>query len=272
LRRNPPPDWDALREKSRPNHIPWVFHRIIYWLAFASSIAALLALAVFFLPGAAISLVPQIKVQEISLPVKAGEDITSVNLSGSLPARWTTILVEGRSTITSTGTIKVPVSPATGNVRFTNLTEGAVSVPIGTLISTLGTDPIWFTTVNEGKVPAGIGKTASIPIQAVQPGASGNLAAGKIRAISGPVGLKLSVTNRPHRNGLITCPLPVLTLPLYNQLLASLQRLPCRTTNEWEVQPKPVPGLSSIALFRHRKPIHLKKMSVNGSIESSPGI
>jgi hypothetical protein len=228
LRRTPPPDWVELKEKKLPEKTSWADNRIIYWLAFFSSMLALLALAVFFLPGASIDLVPQTQVQEISLPVKAGEDIISVNLSGSLPARRTTILVEGRSAITSTGTVKVPVSPASGNVRFTNLTEGAVSIPVGTLISTLGTEPIWFTTVKEGKVPAGIGKTVSIPIQAVQPGTSGNLAAGKIQAIRGPLGLQLSVTNlAPTRNG-VDKPAPAPSADdrsrLYNRLLASLQK------------------------------------------------
>jgi hypothetical protein len=228
FRRNPPPDWEALREQRQPGETAWSGNRVLYWLAFSASLLALLALAVFFLPGASIDLVPQTQVQKISLPVKAGEDIPSVNLSGSLPAHWTSILVEGRSTITSTGTMKVPVSPASGNVRFTNLTEKAVSVPPGTLISTLGSDPIWFTTVKEGNVPAGIGKTASLPIQAVQPGTSGNLAAGKIQAISGPLGLQLSVTNlAPTRNG-VDKPAPAPSADdrtrLYNQLLASLQK------------------------------------------------
>jgi hypothetical protein len=228
LRRNPPPDWEALREWKQPGKTSWTGNRIVYWLAFSSSLLALLALTVFFVPGATINLVPQTQVQEISLPVKAGEDIPSVNLSGSLPAHWTSILVEGRSTITSTGTMKVPVSPATGNVRFTNLTEKAVNVTPGTLISTLGSDPIWFTTIKEGNVPAGIGKTASIPVQAVQPGQSGNLAAGKIQAISGPLGLQLSVTNlAPTRNG-IDKPAPAPSADdqarLYNHLLASLQK------------------------------------------------
>jgi hypothetical protein len=228
LRQNPPPDWEALKEKKLPEKNSWADNRIVYWLAFSSSIVALLALAAFILPGASIDLVPKTQVQEISLPVKASEEFTSVNLSGSLPAHWTTILVEGRSTITSTGTVNVPISPAAGNVRFTNLTEGAVSVPIGTLISTLDTEPIWFTTIKEGKVPAGIGKTASLPIQAVQPGTSGNLAAGKIQAISGPLGLQLSVTNlAPTRNG-VDKPAPAPSADdrarIYNQLLASLQK------------------------------------------------
>ena len=228
LRRNPTPNLETLKEEKLQKEIPWTEKRIVYWLAFSCSLIALLALAIFFLPGASIDLVPQTQVQQISLPVKTGENFTSVNLSGSLPAHWTSILVEGRSTITSTGTIKLPVSPATGNARFSNLTEGAVIIPAGTLISTLGTEPTWFTTLKEGLVPAGVGRIASIPIQAIQPGTSGNLPARSIQAISGPLGLQLSVTNLSPTRGGVDKPAPAPSAEdrtrLYNQLLASLQK------------------------------------------------
>jgi hypothetical protein len=227
LRRNPTPNLEILKEEKLQKETPWSENRIIYWLAFSCSIVALLSLAIFFLPGASIDLVPRTQVQQISLPVIAGEDFPSVNLSGSLPARWTSVVVEGRSTITPTGTIKLPISPANGNARFTNMTEEAVTIPAGTLISTLGTEPIWFTTLKEGQVSAGVGRITSIPIQATQQGTSGNLPAGKIQAISGPLGLQLSVTNLSPTRGGVDKPAPAPSArdrsQLYSQLLASLQ-------------------------------------------------
>ena len=233
LRRSPPPDLGALKEmypspKTMQKQTYWAGSRIVYWIAFFSSIAAILALAVVLLPGASIHLVPHTQVQEVTLPVSASEKITTLNLAGSLPASRTTIVVEGRSTISTTGTVNVPVAPASGSVQFKNLTEEAVTIPTGTLVSTLGADPIWFVTTREDKVAAGIGKMILIPIQAVQPGASGNLSTGKIQAVSGPQGLKLSVTNpTPTRRG-ADKPAPAPDTDdrnrLYNRLLASLSQ------------------------------------------------
>jgi len=243
LRRSPPPDLAALKEmyispmypspmypslKTRQKQTFWAGSRIVYWIAFFSSIAAILALAVVLLPGASIHLVPHIQVQEVTLPVSASEKITTLNLAGSLPASRTTIVVEGRSTISTTGTVNVPVAPASGSVQFNNLTEKAVTIPTGTLVSTLGAAPIWFVTTREDKVAAGIGKTVLIPIRAVNPGASGNLSTGKIQAVSGLQGLKLSVTNpTPTRRG-ADKPAPAPDTDdrnrLYNRLLASLSQ------------------------------------------------
>ena len=236
LRRRPPPDLVALRERIVRRQASGMKNRILNWVAFFCSLLALLALTAVLLPGATIELVPRTQVQELTLAVKASDKFTDLNLAGNLPARWTTIVVEGRSAITTTGTITVPVAPASGSVQFRNLTEETFIIPAGTLVSTLDADPIYFATTQEGKVAAGIGKTVLIPVQAVQPGEAGNLPAGEIQAVSGAQGLQLSVINlQPTRYGLDK-PAPAPTSldreRLYNQLLTDLRQSAWRELQE----------------------------------------
>lgn len=223
-----PADLEALKEKAKPKENRWFNHRAVSWVSFCISLAAMIALAAVIFPGAAIRLTPKTQLQELVLPVSASEKYTAINLAGSLPARWTTIVVEGRETITATGTVDIPVFPAVGSVQFKNLTEEAIIIPTGTRLSTLGPDPIWFVTTREGKVAAGIGKAALVPIQAVQPGSAGNLPAGEVQAVSGPLGFNLNVINPgPLRGGMDqSAPAPTQEDEnrLYNQLLNSLSK------------------------------------------------
>ena len=195
----PRPDLRSLR----PSHLPGRFdHPGLRYGFFALSLLALLALAAVLLPGASIELQAPVTTQQITIPVTANQEATSVNLAGVVPARWDSIVVEGRETISSTGTVLVPEKPAKGSVQFTNLTEKKVTVPAGTVVSTLEEPVIRFATVNEGAVPAGIGRSATIEVQAVAPGKAGNLTARMLQAIEGPLGLQLSAVNpSPTRGG-----------------------------------------------------------------------
>lgn len=254
LRRIPPLNREALREKPDQKQAGWREPRIIYWIAFTSSVLALLALVIVLLPGASISLAPQTQVQEVTLPVMANEKIATLNLAGSLPAHWTSIVVEGRSAISTTGTVQVPVAPASGTIQFINLTESSVTIPVGTLVSTLGSDPIWYATTKEGKVASGIGKTTFIPIQAVQPGESGNLPAGMIQAINGPLGLQLSVINlAPILHGVDkSAPAPNSDdrSRLYNRLLASLSQTAMQELQKRYVDPPIKSGIPILPSLR----------------------
>jgi hypothetical protein len=56
-------------------------------------------------------------------------------------------------------------------------------------------NPLRFATSQSASLPAGVGKTVLVPVQANQPGSTGNLEKGAIQAIEGDLGLSLSVTN-----------------------------------------------------------------------------
>ncbi len=224
----PPPNPETLRT-TKPVFTPgWQNHPAVRLGAFALGVLALLILMAFLLPGAQLKLSPEIRSQEVTLPVSASAEITAVNLAGELPAHPVSIIVEGRSSLDSSGTIQVPYQPAIGGVRFTNLTEHAVTIPAGTVVSSLGVPPIRFKTNREGEVQAGPGKSTILSCTALLPGPDGNLAANSLVAIEGTLGLSLSATNpaptHSGSSGSAPAPSDQDRLTLYTQLLDTLRQ------------------------------------------------
>jgi hypothetical protein len=92
---------------------------------------------------------------------------------------------------------------ASGTVVFTNLTSQAVTIPKGTVVRTIGTEPMQFVTSLSGKVSAGAGRFLEIPVQALSPGTSGNVAAHTIRAIDENLASQVTCTNpSPLKGGI----------------------------------------------------------------------
>lgn len=198
----PPQDLRASRIDIQPATPTWT-ERIELRLGFFSlGVLAVLALAAALLPGARLTLQPQTRLQTLTLQVRADPDLLANNLSGAVPARELRVVVEGRDTLASEGIMRVPENLATGEVVYTNLTDRAIPVPIGSVMRTPGDDPQRFTTTRAGTVPAGIGQTLTLPVRASQAGEAGNLPAGSLVAIEGPLGLDLTATNpQPTRGG-----------------------------------------------------------------------
>lgn len=192
---------------------------------FSLGVLALLSIAAVLLPSAEIQLIPNDKNQTIDVPVQASLEVDRVNPSGLVPIRMVSVIVEGRDSLTPTGSIDVPEKRAKGEVRFTNLTDEEVEVPANTVVSTGGSS-LRFTTDRAGRIPAGPGETADIPITAMAPGSHSNLDTGKIKAIEGPLGLSLTVTNlRPTSGGsnhTSPAPTPLDRTRLANQLNTTL--------------------------------------------------
>jgi len=188
---------------------------------------ALLALVAFLLPGARLTLTPQVKIQEATLPVLADPSIKAVILTGSLPTYPITVMVEGRDSLPTNGHVLIPDQVAIGGVQFTNLTDHSVFIPAGTGISSLGADPVRFLTSQSGEVAAGPGQTTTLPARALEPGISGNLPEGSLVAIEGELGLSLSVNNPnpTHAGSDASAPAPTKLdqANLYDQLFATLQ-------------------------------------------------
>lgn len=162
---------------------------------FALGVLALLAIAATLLPTATISLTPQTRVQEVTMDVWAGPQVSAVDLSGRVPARWVTVTVEGRDTTPASGTMLLPDRPARGEVVFTNLTDQPITIPEGTVVLSQGESVQRFAVQRKGELPAGPGETVLLPVIAVQPGSQGNLPEGSLIAIEGPLGTQVSVTN-----------------------------------------------------------------------------
>jgi hypothetical protein len=220
-----------LREKQQnihPSPPGWITHPITRFTIFLIGVIAILAIAALLVPNAEIELNPTIHQDSVTIPVLASPEIQSVNLSGEVPSSWFPVIVEGRETLPSSGTISIPNLFASGQVTFSNLTDQAIMIPEGTVVSTVSPDIIRFATTRRGNVPAGIDQRINLPIRAMNPGTEGNVKAESIIAIEGSLGLDLRVSNQNPTVGgsdrIAPAPTSEDFQELYNQLARSLRQ------------------------------------------------
>jgi hypothetical protein len=165
-------------------------------ISFSISVLALFVFGIFILPGATIFLTPQEKMQSITLSLIADPSLTSVNLStGGVPTYSQEVIVEGSESSPVTGYMIIPDQVAIGGLRFTNISDHEITIPIGTIVTSVGSDPIRFITSPKDDVTIQPGESAVLSTRAIKPGASGNLSANSLVAIEGVLGSDLLVTN-----------------------------------------------------------------------------
>lgn len=168
----------------------------------STSIMAVLALVIFLVPSAQVSYLPKLDTQTLQLNLVTDPNIRSFNLSGTIPIEAVTISVEGRADLESSGEIGIPDQAATGLIEFTNITNSPVSVPKGTTIRTANSGTsIRFITLTQTNLAGAVGATATVPIEAVNPGSSSNVAENELVMIDGNLGLSLTATNPEPTSG-----------------------------------------------------------------------
>jgi len=207
--------WPRLKQRSLPRKVPdktlreqreqaqvreaaWRTNPVARIITFSVGVLAVLSLVALFIPRARVQLNPVTKTQSITVPVTASTSTKSVFVTGSIPAREKSIVVEGTQRVTVTGEGIVPQSKAKGVVIFRNLSQSAVSIPIGTIVTS---GDVRFTTTELGVLNAGVGETVELKVEAVDGGLTGNLDAETINAVEGRLGLLLSVTNPEPMTG-----------------------------------------------------------------------
>lgn len=186
------------REQISAKEEPWRVHPITRIGALAAGVLSVLSIVALFIPRAQVHLKPVTKEQSVALAVNANPSVDSVLITGSIPAREKRVVVDGVKTITVTGEGVVPQSKARGEVEFRNLTQQVVTIPVGTVVSAA---EVRFVTTEGGEVAAGVGKSAILPIAALEGGIAGNVEAEIINVIEGRLGLSLSVINPDPTSG-----------------------------------------------------------------------
>ena len=189
---------DLRREQVSVREEAWRSHPVVRVGMFAVGVASVLVLVALFIPRAQVTLNPILKTQSVVLPVMASPSIDSVFITGSLPAREKRVIVEGEQTVIVTGEGVIPQSKARGVAQFRNLTQQAVTIPAGVVVSAAN---VRFVTTEEGNVDAGVGRKIELPVEAIEGGLAGNLDPETINAIEGRLGLSLSVTNPEPTTG-----------------------------------------------------------------------
>lgn len=148
-----------------------------------------------FIPGANIVIDMKKISQDLPLTLSASPDVISPGLSGELPAKSISIVLDGSKEINSTGTLNLPDKNATGEVLLINLTEEPIRVSTGMVVLTLSQPPVRFTIQQSIDVPPGDDNGVRVSIRALDAGKNGNVEADQIKAFEGETGLYLIVTN-----------------------------------------------------------------------------
>ena len=194
------PRLDLRAEKPPPSGLN--LSPIARGILFTVGILAVFALGAVLAPTAQLYLQPEVQEQELEFTVNADPQAKAVSLAGTLPSERFSVVVEGRDQLIVTGAASIPDQPAGGLVVFTNLSDREVDIPSGLVVSTVGESAIRYTTTRAGTAEPGPGTTIDLPVRAIQPGETGNIAAGEIKAIEGPLGIELTAANpRPFSGG-----------------------------------------------------------------------
>lgn len=167
----------------------------VRWTAFALGVLAVLAIGAVIVPRGEIRLQPEVQEQKLEFTVQADPQARGISLAGIVPTDEIMVVVEGRDQLTASGSTSIPDQPAGGLVVLTNLSDREVTIPSGLVVSTTSEPVIRFGTTRQGVLAPGPGTTINLPVRALQPGAAGNIAAGEIRAIEGPLGIELAAAN-----------------------------------------------------------------------------
>ncbi len=190
----------------RPN--PWWANLGLLMFLVALWAGMLYALSVV-IPAATVTLVPSSEPIRITVPLQAIQDVPLDAEAGIVPAQVLSVQVSGDARTQTTGRRSEPATKARGNVVLINRTAQDLLVPAGTIVSTATGDNVQFTTTQE--VILAPGGRAPVPVEAVLPGPSGNVRAGTITRVEGPLSLSLLVANPQNFSGGTTAPVGVVT-------------------------------------------------------------
>lgn len=189
------------RRRPQPTWRKW-FIRYLAIVLYIVTLAILFITAVYAIPGATITLEPEIRPVEVRHQIVVDPQLESIDPSGaSVPGRIFKSVQEWQAEVETTGTIEVPDSPARGSVVFVNKLEEPVTVPAGTRVRTSQSERVVFQTTAGVDVPDDVGGTAEVEIVAVEPGTTGNVAAGLINRLEGSLATQLEVRNLEETDG-----------------------------------------------------------------------
>lgn len=203
-RRHARPDTDAIRRRLYARRRATLSPRAalaLQILVFTLGLAALFTLLFAVIPSATITLTPAAQPIAATVEVIADPNLQSSVIKQTIPARTVRVEVQSTQLIATTGVVEAPDRRARGTVIFSNIAGTPALIPQGTSVRTSTGTSVRFVTQQAVNLEGRIGATVEVPIEAVERGAAGNVAAGLINAIDGPLGTQLAVTNPAPTEG-----------------------------------------------------------------------
>ena len=171
------------------------------WLIFLTGIISTLALILFFVPSANITIFPETEQQTIELNFRSNPSIQEINLSGAIPARIISIKIEDQLEGESNGIVRIPDRKASGKVLFRNLSDRRIVIPAGTIVRTEDEVSVRFETLGVFILPPGVESQVEVQIQSLAGGTIGNVPAGSIVSIENDLGGNVTVFNSIPTSG-----------------------------------------------------------------------
>jgi hypothetical protein len=168
--------------------------------AFITGVAAIFALIIFFLPGATVHVYPAEIEQKLNLIIQANPEITEADLAGHIPLFSMSSLHNAVDKIETSGQMPISDQFAHGQVSLGNLTDKAITIPEGSIVTTRSDPPVRFKILEEVEIPPG-GEDVSAEISAVLPGSSGNVMEEEILSMEGALGIEVAVMNPEPTSG-----------------------------------------------------------------------
>lgn len=214
----PPQPPDTPRRRYAP-----LRRRAIRLPLFALGLAAFLSLIAALGPSARLITTPETRNRRAQGEVRLDPGLQSPEpQQAAIPAQLVRTEVTGSMRARTSGQRTQPSSPAEGTIIFRNLSDEEQRVPTGTSVRTASEPSQRFLTTEAVTVPAGQGQTASTTVRAAEAGRAGNVAAGAVQAIDGPLGLALAVENPEPLRGGAEAPQPAVTEQDHERLFADL--------------------------------------------------
>lgn len=162
------------------------------------------ALVYVIAPGAVVRVQLRSERVEIEVEVTADRKAEAVDHQRALiPAILLHETIQTSASIPSSGTQWLEGDSAAGAVTFTNLADHPVEIPAGLSLGANTGEPILFETSANVVLPAGIDSSIDAAIVAADgySGSIGNVDAGKINRVLGPLAERVSVINLSPTDG-----------------------------------------------------------------------
>jgi hypothetical protein len=194
----------ATRLDTEQAALPPAGRRAVALTTLALALAVLLAGLAAIAPGATVHLTPASNQVTVTTAITADPAVDPGlvdTAAGLIAARTVGVETESSIAVDVTGTALQPSQKALGIVLFTNLIPEQVTIPAGTVVRTSAARPVRFVTLSDITLPGKLGETAQVPVEAVEAGFTGNLPAGRINQIEGPLGVRVGVTNAEPTTG-----------------------------------------------------------------------
>jgi hypothetical protein len=184
-----------ITNQRRTSRIRYILERLI---VLAILVAVVIGVAYVVIPSATVTVA--LATQEVDIDVTVYADTTARNIDVEnrvIPAQRLTATVQTTVSTATTGTEQINSTQAIGIVTFTNNTNQSITIPEGTILRTSSDSVVEFTTTGEANLSGGEGQTINVGITATEEfsGQIGNVRAGTIDTIVGPVSSQVTVRN-----------------------------------------------------------------------------